>query len=111
MLVSVKSHLKSLYARFAWGMLGDVVHMGGWAAIGRNGREAMTLVHKHLRRTACMIAAVALMAFSARAELEISVTITGSVGAKSVTSTFVMTIVDPCPTTTLMINQPDPFED
>ena len=38
-------------------------------------------------------------------------TITGSVGAKSVTSTFVMTIIDPCPTTTLTIKQPDPFED
>ena len=38
-------------------------------------------------------------------------TITGTVGAKSVTSTFVMTIVDPCLTTTLSIILPDPFED
>ena len=38
-------------------------------------------------------------------------TIKGTVGAKSVTETFVMTLVDPCPTTTLTINQPDPFTD
>ena len=38
-------------------------------------------------------------------------TITGTVGAKSVTETFVMTLVDPCPGTTLTIKQPDPFAD
>ena len=38
-------------------------------------------------------------------------TIKGTVGAKSVTETFVMTLVDPCPTTTLTIKQPDPFTD
>ena len=38
-------------------------------------------------------------------------TITGTVGAKSVTSTFVMTIVDPCPTTQLTINNPASFTD
>ena len=38
-------------------------------------------------------------------------TITGTVGAKSVTETFVMTLVDPCPSTILTINQPDPFVD
>ena len=38
-------------------------------------------------------------------------TITGTVGAKSVTKTFVMTLVDPCPSTTLTIKQPDPFAD
>ena len=32
-------------------------------------------------------------------------------GTKSATATFVMTLVDPCPTTQLTINQPDPFED
>mgnify|MGYP000911651394 FL=1 len=37
--------------------------------------------------------------------------ITGTVGTKSATATFVMTLVDPCPTTLLTINQPDPFED
>ena len=38
-------------------------------------------------------------------------TITGTVGAKSATETFVMTLVDPCPSTTLTIKQPDPFAD
>ncbi len=38
-------------------------------------------------------------------------TITGTVGAKSVMETFVMTLVDPCPTTTLTIIQPDSFAD
>jgi len=32
--------------------------------------------------------------------------ITGTVGTKSATITFVMTLVDPCPTTTLTINNP-----
>ena len=36
-------------------------------------------------------------------------TITGTVGAKSVTATFVMTLVDPCPTTALAINNPPDF--
>ena len=35
--------------------------------------------------------------------------ITGTVGNKSASATFVMTLVDPCPTTVLTIN--DPFED
>jgi len=38
-------------------------------------------------------------------------TITGTVGAKSATSTFVMTLVDPCPTTTLTIHNPASFID
>ena len=38
-------------------------------------------------------------------------TITGTVGAKSVTETFVMTLVDPCPTTVLTINNPADFVD
>ena len=37
--------------------------------------------------------------------------IKGIVGTKSSSSTFVMTLVDPCPTTTLTIKQPDPFTD
>ena len=37
--------------------------------------------------------------------------ITGTVGDKSAKATFVMTLVDPCPTTELTINQPDPFSD
>jgi len=37
--------------------------------------------------------------------------ITGTVGDKSDTATFVMTLVDPCPTTVLSIIDPDPFED
>ena len=37
--------------------------------------------------------------------------ITGTVGNKSDTATFVMTLVDPCPTTTLTIIDPDPFAD
>ena len=37
--------------------------------------------------------------------------ITGTVGTKSTTATFVMTLVDPCPTTELIITQPDPFSD
>ena len=37
--------------------------------------------------------------------------ITGTVGTKSATATFVMTLVDPCPTTLLTITQPDPFID
>ena len=37
--------------------------------------------------------------------------ITGTVGTKSATATFVMTLVDPCPTTVLTITQPDPFSD
>ena len=37
--------------------------------------------------------------------------ITGTVGTKSAFATFVMTLVDPCPTTTLTIIQPDPFAD
>ena len=37
--------------------------------------------------------------------------ITGTVGTKSASATFVMTLVDPCPTTTLTIIQPDPFAD
>ena len=36
-------------------------------------------------------------------------TITGKVGLKEVSSTFTMTVVDPCPTTTLTINNPVPF--
>ena len=36
-------------------------------------------------------------------------TITGQVGAKFVTATFVMTLVDPCPTTALTINKPPDF--
>lgn len=35
--------------------------------------------------------------------------ITGTVGTKSASATFVMTLVDPCPTTTLTINNPVPF--
>ena len=38
-------------------------------------------------------------------------TITGTVGAKSVSETFVMTLVDPCPTTALTINNPASFVD
>ena len=38
-------------------------------------------------------------------------TITGTVGAKSVSETFVMTLVDPCPTTVLTINNPADFVD
>ena len=38
-------------------------------------------------------------------------TITGTVGAKSVTETFVITLVDPCPTTSLTIIDTDPFTD
>ena len=37
--------------------------------------------------------------------------ITGTVGTKSATATFVMTLVDPCPTTILTITDPDPFSD
>ena len=37
--------------------------------------------------------------------------ITGTVGTKSATSTFVMTLVDPCLTTALSIIDPDPFTD
>jgi len=37
--------------------------------------------------------------------------ITGTVGTKSASATFVMTLVDPCPTTTLTIIEPDPFAD
>ena len=37
--------------------------------------------------------------------------ITGEVGNKSAFTTFVMTLIDPCPTTTLTIIQPDPFVD
>ena len=37
--------------------------------------------------------------------------ITGTVGTKSDTATFVMKLVDPCPTTVLTINDPDPFTD
>ena len=37
--------------------------------------------------------------------------IKGTVGLKSATVTFVMTLVDPCPATELTINQPDPFSD
>ena len=37
--------------------------------------------------------------------------ITGTVGDKSATSTFVMTLVDPCSTTVLTIIDPDPFAD
>ena len=37
--------------------------------------------------------------------------ITGTVGSKSAKATFVMTLVDPCPTTQLTITQPDPFMD
>ena len=38
-------------------------------------------------------------------------TITGTVGAKSVTATFVMTLVDPCPNVALTINKPATFVD
>lgn len=37
--------------------------------------------------------------------------ITGTVGSNSNSATFVATFVDPCPTTTLTINEPDPFSD
>ena len=37
--------------------------------------------------------------------------ITGTVGDKSASETFVMTLVDPCPTTVLTITLPDPFVD
>ena len=37
--------------------------------------------------------------------------ITGTVGIKSASATFVMTLVDPCPTTTLTINNPATFID
>ena len=37
--------------------------------------------------------------------------IKGTVGTKSASATFVMTLIDPCPTTTLSIIQPDPFAD
>ena len=37
--------------------------------------------------------------------------ITGTVGDKSATSTFVMTLVNPCSTTVLTIIDPDPFAD
>ena len=37
--------------------------------------------------------------------------ITGTVGSKSAKTTFIMTLVDPCPTTQLTITQPDPFMD
>ena len=37
--------------------------------------------------------------------------ITGTVGTKSTKATFVMLLVDPCPTTVLTITQPDPFSD
>jgi len=35
--------------------------------------------------------------------------ITGTVGTKSASATFEMTLVDPCPTTVLTIIDPDPF--
>ena len=37
--------------------------------------------------------------------------ITGTVGTKSTSSTFIMTLVNPCPTTVLMINEPIQFMD
>ena len=37
--------------------------------------------------------------------------ITGTVGSKSASETFVATLVDPCPTTALTIINPDPFTD
>ena len=37
--------------------------------------------------------------------------ITGTVGTKTASATFTMTLVDPCKTTKLSINEPDPFED
>ena len=37
--------------------------------------------------------------------------ITGTVGTKSATATFITTLVDPCSTTALTITQPDPFSD
>ena len=37
--------------------------------------------------------------------------ITGTVGIKSTSSTFEINLVDPCPTTLLTIDQPDPFID
>ena len=37
--------------------------------------------------------------------------ITGTVGTKSDTALFMMTLVDPCPTTVLTIIDPDPFTD
>ena len=37
--------------------------------------------------------------------------ITGTVGTKSASATFVMTLVDPCPTATLTIINPGPFND
>ena len=37
--------------------------------------------------------------------------ITGTVGTKSASATFTMTLVDPCPTTVLSIIEPDPFTD
>ena len=37
--------------------------------------------------------------------------ITGTVGLSSASINFVLTLVDPCPTTVLMINQPIPFTD
>jgi len=37
--------------------------------------------------------------------------ITGTVGTKSAKATFMMTFVNPCPTTELIITQPDPFSD
>ena len=37
--------------------------------------------------------------------------ITGTVGTKSATATFVMTLIDPCPTTILTITNPDTFSD
>ena len=36
--------------------------------------------------------------------------ITGSIGSKSVSITFVLTLVDPCPDVMLHINEPDPFQ-
>ena len=38
-------------------------------------------------------------------------TITGTVGAKSVTASFVMKLVDPCPNVALTINKPAIFVD
>ena len=37
--------------------------------------------------------------------------ITGTIGTKSASATFVMTLVDPCFTTQIDILEPDPFED
>ena len=37
--------------------------------------------------------------------------IVGSVGSNSASEKFVATLVDPCPTTLLTIDQPDPFMD